>query len=221
MKSTFQLSFLFFTLTAWLLLFSCSQKEEESEEINAGILDPFEERIQLLNIGLQQVPKWTTFWKSKGNNFSSDQFIFSKEVPFESFELPETNFITEDHPFHDYLIVHPEGLGVVDIYSYKVTLPESGGVAINPDSEAIFFKANGMRERLLFMGPSGGFEDAKWLSPDLLMVTGFFEYEDGFAPKIWFVSISESTYHEFDHPFRTSNYDRIGYLKDKLKNVPF
>jgi hypothetical protein len=85
----------------------------------------------------------------------------------------------------------------------------------------IFFKSNGMRERLLFMGPSGGFEEAVWISPELLMVTGFFEDEEGTTPKIWLINPEEQVYFEYIHPYHTNQYPKTKYLVEKLENIDF
>ena len=109
----------------------------------------------------------------------------------------------------------------MDIYSYKVVIPEEDKVSFNPDSEVIYFKSNGMRERLLFMGPSGGFEEAVWINPELLMVTGFFEDEQGTTPKIWLINPTEQVYFEYIHPFHTTQYPKTKYLVEKLENIDF
>jgi hypothetical protein len=205
-----------------VFLGSCTFQKEKSEETDEETsVSKEEEYNQLLASGLQQLNNWTNYWKSQEPTFDVSGFEMSREIPYEALEWPEENFIQKDHPLHRYLVSNPEGQGEVDIYSYKVVMPEEAQVSFNPDSEVIYFKANGMRERLMFMGPSGGFEEAIWVSPNHLMVAGFFEEEGGITPKIWIIIPEEHRYLTFKHPLYTNNYSKTGYLVKKLQNIDF
>lgn len=211
-----------FSLLFIAVLAACSSPKENSEEVaDATQLSEEKEMAQLLASGIQQMPAWQSHWKSIDNSFEPSAFQLSKQLEYEDLEWPEENFIQQGSPFFPYLIPHPDGLGVVDIYSYKVVIPEEGSVAFNPDSEVIFFRSNGMRQRLLFIGPSGGFQEAVWVSPDYLLVSGFFEYETGVSPMLWLVNIADRSYLEFTSPLRLSGYPKSKYLKEKLKNISF
>lgn len=211
-----------FSLLIIVLLAACSFQKEKSEEVSdTSQLSKEEEMAQLLASGIQQTPAWASHWKSIDNSFDPSAFQLSKQLEYEDLEWPEENFIQAGNPFFPYLIPHPDGLGVVDIYSYKVVIPEEGAVAFNPDSEVIFFRSNGMRQRLLFIGPSGGFQEAVWVSPDYLMVSGFFEYENGVSPMVWLVNVADRSYIEYSSPLRITQYPKSKYLKEKLKNIPF
>jgi hypothetical protein len=165
-----------------------------------------EEFNQLLSSGLQQVSQWGSFWKEVDPRFDVTKFSMSREVTYESLEWPEENFI-------EILSIN---------FSTSRGRWDSGYLCfINPDSEVIYFKSNGMRERLLFMGPSGGFEEAVWVSPEYLMVTGFFEDEEGVTPKVWIIDPDQQVYYVFNHPFHTTQYPKTKYLKDKLDNIDF
>jgi hypothetical protein len=211
-----------FSLSILVFMAACSFQKEKTAEVAESIQLSWEEEMaQLLASGIQQMPSWQSHWKSIDNSFDPNTFQLSKELEYDDLEWPEENFIQQGSPFFPYLIPHPDGLGVVDIYSYKVVIPEDGTVAFNPDSEVIFFKSNGMRQRLLFIGPSGGFQEAVWVSPDYLLVSGFFEYENGVSPMLWLVNIADRSYLEFTCPIRLSQYPKSAYLKEKLKNIPF
>jgi hypothetical protein len=211
-----------FLLGFLVLLGSCTfQKEKKEETETDKPIDKVEEYNQLLVSGLQQLDDWTGYWKSLEPSFKLDGFELGREIEYEALEWPEENFIHEEHPLHQYLIPNPDGHGEVDIYSYKVFMPEEAQVGLNPDSEVIYFKSNGMRERLMFMGPSGGFEDAIWVSPDHLLVSGFFEEENGITPKIWIIIPNEQKYLVFNHSLHTTNYQKTGYLVKKLQNIDF
>jgi hypothetical protein len=223
MMHRFSKSFLSRFSLGFLVFFaSCTfqkEKTEESEEVKS--VSEADEINQLLASGLQQLNNWTGYWKSQEPTFDVSAFQMGREIPYETLEWPEENFIQQEHPLYRYLVPNPEGLGVVDIYSYKVVRPEEAQVSFNPDSEVIYFKSNGMRERLMFMGPSGGFEDAIWVSSDHLMVAGFFEEEGGITPKIWIIMPNEHKYLTFKHPLYTTRYPKNGYLIKKLQNIDF
>lgn len=205
-----------------VLIGGCTFQKEKSEEvISDKSISQEEEFNQILSIGLQQISQWGNFWKKVDSRFDPTKFSLSREVTYESLEWPEENFIQPGSPFHKFLIPHPEGGGVVDIYSYKVVIPEEGEVSFSPDSEVIYFKSNGMRERLLFMGPSGGFEEAVWVSPQLLLVSGFFEDEEGVTPKVWLIEPEQQVYYVFNHPVHTTQYPKTKYIQDKLDNIDF
>lgn len=203
------------------LIASCSSDSEKKEGLDENESNLVEEEIQLLEIGIQQLQSWIAHWKSEESRFNPSDFTLDKKITFDQLEWPEENYINEDSPFYPYLIPNPEGHGVVDIYSYKVVYPEQGGPFLNPDSEVIYFKNDGMRERLLFIGPSGGFEDAVWVTPDHLLVSGFFEEEEGITPKLWLIDVENSRHLIFKHPLTTTKYSKDGFLKEKLKKIDF
>ncbi|WP_304518262.1 bifunctional isocitrate dehydrogenase kinase/phosphatase [Cecembia rubra] len=170
---------LFVVLMFWSCASDRSSQESVSDIQNGEIL---EEQILVEN-GLQQIKQWSDYWKEKSPTFNPAAFTLERKETFEELEWPEENPIVSGNPFYPYLLPNPEGKGVVDIYSYKVFVPAEGKPGFQPDSEVIFFKENGMRERLLFIGPSGGFEEAVWVSPDKLLVAGYCEEEEGVSPK--------------------------------------
>lgn len=200
-------------------LASCGNDSEKVEEAVVQKVDFDEESQQLFDSGMQLLGSWERFWKNQFKEFKPGEFKLERVEAFEELEWPEENFITPGNPFHPYLIPHPEGEGIVDIYSYKVTVPTEGKPGFNPDSEVIFFKSNGMRKRLLFMGPSGGFEEAVWVSPDILMVAGWFEDESGVSPVIWMIEPQSNSFKVFSHPFHTNEYPKNAYLKRKLTTI--
>ena len=213
---------LIFGLGLLMLSFGCSfQKDKVEEKPELPGLTKEEEMYELLNLGMQQLSPWVNHWKSSAASFNPSKFKLEKSEVFEDLEWPEENYITQGNLFYPYLIAHPEGGGTVDIYSYKVDVPAEGKPGFNPDAEVIYFKSNGMRKRLLFMGPSGGFEDAVWLNSDYLLVVGFFETEDGVTPKAWMISPETNSYLIFNYPGNFPSYEKESYLYKKLKNISF
>ncbi|ERM82070.1 hypothetical protein P872_08350 [Rhodonellum psychrophilum GCM71 = DSM 17998] len=205
-----------------ILAFSCSSDKETKEETSEALILTVEEKEMTMVLeGLGQFPEWTANWKSIEPGFDATAFDFARGYTYEVLEWPEENFIMPNTAFYPYLVPQPDGNGVVDIYSYKVSFNEEGKPYFNPDSEVIYFKSNGMRERLLFIGPSGAFEEAIWVSPDHLLVAGIFEEETGVRPIVWLIIPGENRYLYFESPVVSSQYPREGYLKKKLNKINF
>lgn len=204
-----------------LLIWSCSAEKSSKENLSEVQEDELLEEQLLIESGLLQVKTWSNYWKVKHPDFDLSAFSLERRETFEELEWPEENPIVPGNPFYSYLLPNPEGKGVVDIYSYKVFVPAEGKPGFQPDSEVIFFKENGMRERLLFMGPSGSFEEAVWVSPDKLLVAGYFEEEEGISPKLWLIDVEKRQYSIFKHPIISTNLDKQGYLILKLSNIDF
>jgi hypothetical protein len=211
----------FYSFMLVLLFITCNSKEESSEEAFDINSDLTIQEKKMLGEGIQKLSDWVQHWKEVDASFNPEAFEFERRELFEELEWPEENFIVPDNPFYPYLLPNPDGVGFVDIYSYKVFVPAEGKPGFQPDSEVIYFKSNGMRERLLFIGPSGGFEDAVWLDAEYLLVSGFFEEEEGVTPKIWLIDTAKKSYSIFRHPFHTTFYAKDGYLKKKLSNLEF
>lgn len=212
--------YVFFLSILSLPYFSCSsEKQEEKEVISVESVEPTEE--QLLQIGIQQLGKWIDYWESKGANFSIDNFDLNQEHLYEVVEWPGENVLSEDNPLKEYQIPNPVEQGVVDIYDYKMAVDQNKQVDFNPDAEVVYFKANGMRERLLFIGPSGLFEDAVWISENHLLVSGHIQKENGFVPVIWLIVPEEHKYIVYENRFSTQDYTADSYLKEKLHNLRF
>ena len=211
----------FYLFGILIFFIACSSETEKKVDVEEEEQTITEEEMQLLEVGLHQLQSWREFWRTHESSFASADFVLDRTDTFEQLEWPEENYIVSGSPFHPYLLANPEGKGQVDIYSYKIVYPESGGPFLNPDSEVIYFKENGMRERLLFMGPSGIFEDAVWVSSDHLLVAGFFEADSGITPKIWLIDTEDYKLTVFKNSVFTSKYPKEGYLRKKLSTLNF
>ncbi|SNS20829.1 hypothetical protein SAMN06295967_105106 [Belliella buryatensis] len=199
-----------------ILIYACGgdQKEGENEAVSKVHI-PIEEE-QLLEIGFQQLQQWSAHWKAAEGSFNLKDFQLSRRDSIDRIERPEENFITKGNPFYPYLLEHPEGEGTVDIYSYKIVYPEQGRPYFNPDSEVTYFRADGMRERLLFIGPSGAFEDAVWLNNEALLVVGHFEDEQGVSPKAWVIYPEPGLISQYDNPLHSQSYGRESFLTKRF-----
>ncbi|MCH7414208.1 bifunctional isocitrate dehydrogenase kinase/phosphatase [Belliella sp. R4-6] len=207
-------------LIALISIFSCSSKNDENEVSKEG--KPYsglDEETQLLGMGFQKLSEWSRHWKSVDSDFELGTFKFSRKDTIESIERPEELYITQGSPFYPYLKKQPDGQGVVDIYSYKIVFPEEGNPYFNPDSEVTYFRTDGMRERLLFMGPSGAFEDMVWLTSDILLVVGHFEDENGVSPKAWLIYPKDGIVTQYDSPISSKEYKRESFLLKRFTGV--
>ncbi|WP_158859949.1 bifunctional isocitrate dehydrogenase kinase/phosphatase [Lunatibacter salilacus] len=198
------------------VLIACSGRVEEGKS-EAGGPNPEATSEALLERGLKILQPWTSHWADWGMPDALSSFRQIADLNLELLERPEVNPIKEgEHPLATFQFQHPDAIGTVDIYHYKVHIDDASRVSFEPDAEVIFYRQNGMRERLLFIGPSGLFEDAVWIDAIHLLVVGYFENEAGFSPMAWLLDIENSSYLLYESEFVVSNYDRFGYLKKKL-----
>lgn len=211
----------------WLALFifltacesSDSSKNETVLEVNpdSGMIDVMRNQI---NLGLAQKTSWQKHWVEKVGNFDAENFEFVFTDSIDPMEMPEKNPILPDDPLFPYQLPHPEGNGTMDIYSYKVEAQEGlDQPFLNPDSEVIWYRADGMKERLLFMGPSGMFEEGMWLNATEFLVLGFFQEEDGFRPMVWIIDLETHRFTQFKMNQAAKEYQQESYLDLKLKSV--
>lgn len=203
------------------LLVACSGKVEEEKAAENGSAD-VEVSASLFEKGFQKLTPWTSYWASLGMSKGQSAFNLTSTLKIEPLERPEVNPIKKgEHPLASFQFHHPTNEGTVDIYHYKIHIGDGLDVSFEPDAEVIFYRKNGMRERLLFMGPSGLFEDAVWIDNLHLMVVGYFENETGFSPMVWLINMETGSYQSFETEFVTTNIDRYGYLKNRLSALNF
>jgi hypothetical protein len=108
----------------------------------------------------------------------------------------------------------------MDIYSYKVEVSENiEKPFLNPDSEVIWYREDGMKERLLFMGPSGMFEEGMWLNEKEFLVLGYFQDDTGFRPMAWLIDLENHILRQFRLEKTSPDYDPESYINQKIKFV--
>jgi hypothetical protein len=200
---------------------ACSVRvEEEKSAVNDA--NKFGTSESIVETGLEMLDSWTSYWADLGMPNSGSAFEPSDVRNIELLERPEVNPIKEaEHPLGSFQFHHPNDKGTVDIYHYKLHIDSDDGVSFEPDAEVIFYRESGMRERLLFMGPSGLFEDAVWIDDNHLVVVGYFEKETGFSPMVWLIDIEQYNYQLYESEFVIASLDRYGYLKSKLSPLNF
>lgn len=207
----------------FIFLLACESSESTKTEISnelspdAGKLEVLQNQI---NLGLAQKSSWQKHWATQVGGFDAADFELVLTDSIDPMEMPEKNPIRPEDPLFPYQFPHPEEKGTIDIYSYKVEAQKSlDQPYLNPDSEVIWYRPDGMKERLLFMGPSGMFEEGMWLNASEFMVLGFFQEEDGFRPLIWIINIETHVFSQFKMNQVVKDYQQESYLDSKLKTV--
>lgn len=220
MKLIFR-NFLFFLLLAGIGSCGNSESQKESAEeksMNGEDLASYYQN--LIDIGLSKNSAWNAHWAAQVGTINSSEFALVATDSIDPMEMPEANPISTSDPLFPYQFPHPEGNGTIDIYLYKVEAQESlEKPFLNPDSEVIWFRADGMKERLLFMGPSGMFEEGAWLNAQEFLVLGYFQEEDGFHPMVWIIDVGNHVFRQFRFPKSAKEYPPVSYLDQKLKSV--
>lgn len=203
--------------------YSCENSETEVNEQEAGIDLDDEESKKLktfLDFGLGNKAEWKSHWMKQLGAFEGVDFTLIQTDTIDPMEMPEQNPILPGDPLYPYQIPHPEGNGTMDIYSYKVEAQEGIDTPfLNPDSEVIYYRGDGMRERLLFMGPSGMFEEGLWLNQVTFLVFGYFQEEGGYRPMAWIIDLETHKVHRYQLTKTTAEYKPESYLDYKFKKI--
>ncbi|MFL0681655.1 MAG: hypothetical protein ACJLTB_00280 [Algoriphagus aquaeductus] len=208
---------------ALVLVWACDSGSDSKQE---EAIQPVASENQLetlknqISLALVQKNNWLNHWAGSLGGFDESDFIWVFTDSIDPMEMPEKNPILEKDPLRPYQIAHPEGDGVMDIYSYKVEAQEGlDRPFLNPDSEVIWYRSDGMKERLLFIGPSGMFEEGLWLSPVEFLVLGYFEEDEGFRPMVWMINTEKHQLSQFKLNKTAEKYLPASYLDKKLKSV--
>ncbi|SFT43966.1 hypothetical protein SAMN04489724_0764 [Algoriphagus locisalis] len=211
-----------FGMAIWSLL-ACDSKEKLEENRLGNSSTTAEEvsrnRAQI-DLALAQNKTWFSHWSSDLGRFDASQFELVMTDSIDPMEMPEKNPILEEDPLFPYQFPHPEGNGTIDIYSYKVEAQEGLDTPyLNPDSEVVWYREDGMKERLLFMGPSGMFEDGIWLSAQEFLVFGYFQEESGYRPMAWLINVENHELRQFQFTSVSQSYESHSYLNKKIKQI--
>ncbi len=215
--------FCFLIVFAALFSVACTSNTSD-ESVEGGNLD-IEEAKELemknqLDVVLAQKKNWYNHWSKLIGPFDSNNFKMVLTDSIDPQEMPEKNPILQDDPLFPYQFVHPTANGTMDIYSYKIEAQDAIDTPfLNPDSEVIWYRADGMKERLLFMGPSGMFEEGEWINENEFVVLGYFQEESGFRPMAWFINVDEHKIWQFNLSSTATTYELDSYLDQKIKQV--
>ncbi|MFC3881658.1 hypothetical protein ACFOSV_15795 [Algoriphagus namhaensis] len=212
---------LFVFLVLGLALFSCSGDQESNEsaaslsdgEINNSVL-----KAQIQN-GLAAYPAWLAQWRPS-IAVSPEGFELMRTDSIQDLTMPERNPILEDDPLYPYQFAHPEGNGRIDLYSSKVEARKNSKEAFfNPDSKVVWYREDGMKETLLFMGPSGMLEEGRWISSGEFLVLGSLQEENGYRPMVWLINLDEDRLYQYAYNQLSTDYDPTNYLAEKLRGL--
>lgn len=210
----------FAPLLLTIFFFSCGNSSQEDETSK-----PLEELAdgKKLAAQMQQIlaahPDWSSGWGA-GLNLGAEGFDLVRLDSIQDLTMPERNPILPDDPLYPYQFSHPEGNGRMDLYSSKVEARKDEDTAfLNPDSKAVWYREDGMKETLVFMGPSGLLEDGQWVSAQEFMIMGYFQEENGFRPMIWWVDLEKDLLYQYAYEKAAKEYDGTAYLKKKLAQV--
>jgi hypothetical protein len=205
-----------------LILAACGGKETTNEaQVDSPVSEESMEAVfQKIELGLGQKPAWKSHWTAAAGEINSADFEWVFTDSIDPMEMPEKNPILENDPLFPYQFPHPEGNGAIDLYSYKVEIPaDAQYVYLNPDAEVIWYRSDGMKERLLFMGPSGLFEEGLWLSPSEFLVMGYFQEDEGFRPMLWLIKTDTHQVSQFRLKKVIEDYMPDSYLKRRLQSI--
>lgn len=207
-------------LSGMLFMIACESSDSTQNETQVA-LDVNAERLVILrnqiNLGLTQKSAWQAHWAKSVGSFDAMGFALAFTDSIDPMEMPERNPILNSDPLFPYQLPHPEGNGTMDIYSYKVEAQDGlERPFLNPDSEVVWYREDGMKERLLFMGPSGMFEDGFWINASEFMVLGYFQEEEGFRPMIWIIDVANHRFSQFRMIKVAKEYLPESYLDTKL-----
>jgi hypothetical protein len=201
-------------------MIACESGDSAKNETQVE-LSPDAEKLELMrnqiNLGLAQKSAWQSHWAKSLGSFDAMDFELVYTDSIDPMEMPEKNPIVSGDPLFTYQLPHPEGNGTMDIYSYKVEAQDGlEKPFLNPDSEVVWYRQDGMKERLLFMGPSGMFEDGLWLNAGEFLVMGYFQEEEGFRAMMWIIDVVNHRFSQFRLSKVVKDYQPESYLDSKL-----
>lgn len=218
----YRLLSLFILSAGMLTLVSCESTESKNEDevLVSTSEEEMTKYIALLDLALAQNSSWFSHWSKKIGAFEGDDFTLILTDSIDPMEMPERNPILVNDPLYPYQLLHPAGNGTMDIYSYKVEASENiDRPFLNPDSEVVWYRANGMKERLLFMGPSGMLEEGMWLNEKEFLVLGYFQDDTGFRPMAWLIDVEDHILRQFRVNNTSPDYVPESYINQKIKLV--
>ena len=205
-----------------ITFFSCesSESKNENEAVESTSEEEMTKFIANLDLALAQNSSWFSHWSAKVGAFEGADFTLFLTDSIDPMEMPERNPILINDPLYPYQLLHPTGNGTMDIFSYKIEVSDNiEKPFLNPDSEVIWYREDGMKERLLFMGPSGMFEEGLWLNEKEFLVLGYFQDDSGFRPMAWLIDVENHILRQFRLEKTSPDYDPESYINQKIKLV--
>ncbi|CAN5439112.1 hypothetical protein BH23BAC1_BH23BAC1_15740 [soil metagenome] len=212
-------------LICCFIISSCDNKPTLSNDQPEEITHPEKKAISVEEALLSDLSAWTEHWAYFVSDFSIEKFEKGEENELQDLS---SDLIPEMKPgpvFQEKMIVSPGKSRYIDLYSYKMIIFSKEGEligSINPDAEAVIIDPRQeIRNRILFMGPAGGIEDATWLSDEEILISGFSVDESGHSsPMLWHINLNNKTMNAFYYPVST-DYNSKAYLQKVFPQVKF
>lgn len=198
------------------------QQESQSTIDSINTEDATDLQKDAQNVIDQRLPQWLAYKKQQNDSFSVSNFEFVAEdtlslMPGEKVDSTAKgkNWQQYLQKYSPYLSFSPDSSYAIDLFSYNILLEKDShgdlkALTGDPDMQASLVNLKDKtRQRLLFVGPSSGFDDAVWTSPKTLYIVGKTKQDNDSTqiPVIW-------EYHLDNKVLRTYQYSEPIELKD-------
>jgi hypothetical protein len=207
------------------IISSCDQPSSVNKEIPKENSSPEFKSLTVEEALSDDLFAWKEHWSDYIDDFSINKFIKGEESELQDLSSDLIPELIPGQVFQEKIIISPDGSRYLDLYSYKLIISHKEGKfigAINPDTEAVVIDPHKeTRNRVLFMGPAGGIEDAAWLSNEEIIITGFGENESGkISPMFWQINLVDMTITSYEYP-AAIQYEHKAYLQKIFPDVKF
>lgn len=215
---------IFFICVA-LIISACDNRPAANDEMPGEQSSPVNKSLTIEEALSSELSDWMEHWSIYFPDFSIEKFQKGEEGELQDLYSDLIPELIPGPLFQEKLIYSPDGSRYLDLYSYKLIISSKEGEligGINPDAEAVIIDPEKeTRNRVLFMGPAGGIEDAAWLSNEEFLITGFGEIESGkISPLFWHINLNNKSITSHEYP-ATTQYEQKAYLQKKFPGVKF
>jgi hypothetical protein len=228
------MKYLLYTCLATLLIaVSCkdnAQKEQQAPETpqEDSVIEALDTLLSAETVQSFSTTGFSDYAKKKATGFNWNKFrmtsSWQEDSMLESPFTPEKGFYTNYGPFLKYA---PDSSHFIDLDSYNIDIKKDAkgrftGNEIGPDYEVSLVDVkDGIKTRLVFLGPGGSIEDAVWLDNQTLALMGVQENEKGGkTPTLWRFHLPTKTFYLYEIPDTTIAGPLMGYWRtERLKNV--
>jgi hypothetical protein len=204
---------------------SCDQPSSVNKEVPIETSSPESRTLTVEEAFTNDLLAWKMHWSGYIDDFSINKFIKGEEAELQDLSSDLIPELTPGQFFQENIIISPDGSRYLELYSYKIIISQKEGNligAINPDTEAVVIDpGKETRNRVLFMGPAGGIEDAVWLSNNEIIISGFGEIESGYiSPMFWHIDLNNRTIISYEYP-AAIRYEQKAYLQKIFPYIKF
>ncbi|HTS44268.1 MAG TPA: hypothetical protein VMH01_07710 [Puia sp.] len=222
--------------TGILLLAACSGNEKNKQEEKKPILVDSTASVTGIDSALSEEEVFLS------NQMDFSNYLKSQKPDFDwkNFQLSENwhqDLLVEDSAYHPdkkfyeaygrFLKYSPDGSFFIDLDSYNIDITKNKdgawvGQELGPDTEvSLVDTKNNKKMRLIFLGPGGSIEDARWVDNNTILLFGVYTDEPNLrVPAIWKISLPDKEVYLYknDDPSLISKLN--GYTwKVRLKGI--